>query len=178
MKLQPAHRARRFFQSLFTRAPGADDAAWAAGWLTEREQALFTRMGAVDRAHAVAVGRAVESHYERTGGEPPAWVMTAALLHDVGKLVPDLGTYGRVVATLSGWVGGADMADVWADTTGFTRKVGLYLKYPELGADLLAVAGSDERVVAWAREHHMDDDDWSVPCEEGRILVAADEGRL
>lgn len=178
MKLQLAHRARRFFGSLFSRAPGESDAAWAVGWLSEREGELFLRMGAVDRAHSVAVGRALEAHYERTGEVPPVWVMTAALLHDVGKLVPDLGTYGRVVATLSGWVGGADMADVWADTTGFTRKVGLYLKYPELGADLLAVAGSDDRVVAWSREHHMAEEEWSVPLEEGRLLVAADEGRL
>lgn len=159
-------------------APGATDTAWAAGWLTERERELFSRMCAGDRAHSVAVGRAVEAHYEATGVTPPAWVMTAALMHDVGKLVPDLGTYGRVVATLSGWVGGADMANVWADTTGFTRKVGLYLKYPELGADLLAVAGSDEKVVAWSREHHMAEQDWSVPREEARVLVAADEGRL
>jgi hypothetical protein len=146
--------------------------------LTEREQQLFARMCAGDRAHSVAVGRAVEAYYERRAEMPPQWVMTAALLHDVGKVVPDLGTYGRVVATLSGWVGGADMANVWADTTGFTRKVGLYLKYPELGADLLAVAGSDDRVVAWSREHHMSEAHWSVPVDEARLLVAADEGRL
>lgn len=172
------HRAKRFFGSLFSSAPGAADTAWALGWLTEREGALFSRMDAGDRAHAVAVARAVDAHYERIGVAPSAWIMTAALMHDVGKLVPDLGTYGRVVATLSGWVGGADMADVWADTTGFTRKVGLYLKYPELGADLLAVAGSDDRVVAWSREHHMPEEDWTVPVDEARLLVAADEGRL
>ncbi len=104
--------------------------------------------------------------------------MASALMHDVGKSVPDIGTYGRVVATLSGWVGGADMANVWADTTGFTRKVGLYLKYPELGGDLLVVAGSDDRVVAWAREHHKMPEEWTVPEAEGRLLMAADDGQL
>jgi hypothetical protein len=56
-----------------------------------------------------------------------------------------------------------------------TRKVGLYLQYPQLGADLLAVAGSDELVVAWAAQHHEPEDRWSVPVEAGRLLVAADD---
>lgn len=178
MKLRPAHRARRFFGSLVSVAPDARDSAWVRGWLTEREQVLFARMRSGDRAHSIAVARSIEGHYRRGGADAPRWVMAAALMHDVGKSVPDLGTYGRVVATLSGWAGGADMAEVWADTTGFTRKVGLYLKYPELGRDLLAVAGSDERVVAWAREHHLPEDDWTVPRLEGRLLSAADDGRL
>lgn len=157
--------------------PHETDISWAFGHLSEREQVLFARMRPADLVHSIAVARAIE-RVEAQGAQLADWVMPAALLHDVGKSVPDLGTYGRVVATLSGWIGGADMANVWADTTGFTRKVGLYLKYPELGADLLAVAGSDERVVAWAREHHMAEADWSVPLAEGRLLAAADDGRL
>ncbi|MFV0317625.1 MAG: hypothetical protein ACK5O2_11785 [Microthrixaceae bacterium] len=174
--LRPQHRARRFFASLVSSRPDPRDVEWALGHLTEREQVLFSRMRPVDQSHSVAVARAVERAAQGQGWE--SWVIPAALLHDVGKSVPDLGTYGRVVATLSGWIGGADMANVWADTTGFTRKVGLYLKYPELGADLLAVAGSDERVVAWAREHHLPEEDWTVPAAQGRTLAAADDGRL
>jgi len=175
VKLQPAHRAKRFFASLVSSAPAPEDERWAQGWLSVDEQKLFGRMRPGDRRHAVAVARAVEAH---TDGTPERWVMAAALLHDVGKTVPDLGTYGRVVATLSGWVGGADMAEHWADTTGFTRKVGLYLMYPRLGADLLTVAASDERVVAWAREHHMAEEDWTIPVDAGRLLAAADDGEL
>jgi hypothetical protein len=169
------HRARRFFASLVSSVPPPQDEDWARGWLSVDEQRLFARMRPGDRHHGIAVARAVEAH---TDGTPERWVMAAALLHDVGKTVPDLGTYGRVVATLSGWVGGADMAEHWADTTGFTRKVGLYLMYPRLGADLLTMAASDERVVAWSREHHMAEEDWTVPLEAGRLLAAADDGRL
>ena len=70
------------------------------------------------------------------------------------------------------------MAASWADTRGFTRRVGLYLQYPELGADVLRMAGSDERVVAWAAEHHHPEEDWTVPVEAGRLLQLADDGRL
>lgn len=178
MRLQPAHRARRFFGSFLGASVAPEDLDWADSWLTERERALFRRMRNVDRAHSLAVARVLGRHYESRGEDPPRWVMAAALLHDVGKAVAGLGTYGRVVATLSGFVGGADMADRWADTTGFTRRVGLYLKYPDLGGDLLAVGGSDERVVAWAREHHLPPEDWTVPTAEAELLAAADDGRL
>src|SRR5690606_3520378 len=106
------------------------------------------------------------------------WVMAAALLHDVGKTVPGLGTYGRVMATLSGAAGGADMAPLWAERRGMTRRIGLYLQYPRLGADLLGMAGSDPRVCAWAAEHHEPEERWTVPAEAGRLLVAADDGEL
>lgn len=182
MKLRPAHRARRFFRSLVARRASAADLEWAATYLSESEQRLFARMSAADQAHALGVARAVEANLHRVGLAPEdpdaRWVMAAALMHDVGKTVPGLGTYGRVAATLSGAVGGASMAPVWADKRGMTRRIGLYLQYPKLGADLLAVGGSDERVVAWAAEHHEPEEDWSIPADIGRLLVAADDGEL
>jgi hypothetical protein len=182
MSLRPVHRARRFFSSLFGGAPPAEDLAWAEGLLEPAEQKAFARMSNNDRRHSIGVARAVAAHLDDVGlaeDDPGArWILTAALTHDVGKSVAGLGTYGRVVATLSGWVGGHDMAATWADTRGFTRKVGLYLQYGELGADVLRLAGSDERVVAWAVEHHLPEEDWTVPLDAGRLLAAADDGRL
>ncbi len=168
--------------SLVGGAPPDEDVEWADGWLSDRERTAFGRMSGNDRRHSIGVARAVVAHLDRVGlteQDPGArWIVTAALLHDVGKSVAGLGTYGRVVATLSGWVGGHDMAASWADTRGFTRRVGLYLQYPELGADVLRMAGSDERVVAWSVEHHLPEEDWSVPVEAARLLAAADDGKL
>ena len=78
-------------------------------------------------------------------GHPP--VLAAALLHDVGKNECGLGTYGRVIATVSGAAIGrdADTIRAWTRTRGFTRRVGLYLQHPKLGGDLLGMAGSDPR---------------------------------
>lgn len=182
MSLRPRHRAGRFVGSLVGGAPPADDLAWADAWLSPQERTAFARMSGNDRRHSIGVARAVVAHIDRVGmaeGDDDArWIVAAALTHDVGKSVAGLGTYGRVVATLSGWVGGHEMAASWADTRGFTRKVGLYLQYPELGADVLRMAGSDPRVVAWAAEHHLPEEDWSVPVEAGRLLAAADDGEL
>lgn len=182
MKLRPAHRARRFLRSVLARRTRPEDEAWAATHLSDAERRLFARMSAVDRVHSIEVARAVEANLDRLGMAPGSedarWVMAAALTHDVGKSVAGLGTYGRVMATLSGAAGGADMGPLWAQKRGMTRRIGLYLQYPQLGADLLAIAGSDERVVAWAAQHHEPEDGWTVPVDAGRLLVAADDGEL
>jgi len=182
MSLQPVHRIGRFARSVAARAPDTADTEWAHRWLTSAEQRLFDRMPVVDRAHSIGVARGVVAHLDRIGTTPDdpdaLWVLAAALTHDVGKSAAGLGTYGRVVATLSEAVGGASMARVWAARRGMTRKVGLYLQYPELGAELLAVAGSDERVVAWAAQHHEPESSWTVPVEAGRLLAAADDEAL
>jgi hypothetical protein len=53
--------------------------------------------------------------------------------------------------------------------------VGLYLLHPQLGADLLTLAGSDPLTVAWAKEHHLPPDQWTVDRAVGEALEAADD---
>lgn len=125
-----------------------------------------------DRRHGVQVARRVE---RALGDEASRAVLAAALLHDVGKTVAGLGTYGRVVATLCGAVTDESTQQVWVEARGFTRRVGLYLTYPPRGADLLAMADSDPLTVAWAREHHRPPDEWTVPRALGEALAAADD---
>ena len=111
------------------------------------------------------------------GNEATRPVLAAALLHDVGKTESNLGTYGRVIATISGAVIGRDpdIVRAWTRTRGFTRSVGLYLQHPRLGGDLLGIAGSDPMTEAWAREHHLPEDQWSIDPHIGAVLKAADD---
>ncbi|MGE3619979.1 MAG: hypothetical protein AB7L84_05900, partial [Acidimicrobiia bacterium] len=132
---------------------------------------LWARMSGADRRHAVGVARRVVA---ALGPEATRPVRAAALLHDVGKVESALGTWGRVVATASAAVAGRDMADRWRRGRGFTRRVGLYLQHPRIGADLLAMAGSDDLTVRWAREHH-DRGSWTVPARVAEALHAADD---
>jgi HD domain len=160
--------------------PPAADEAWAESQLLEGERSLWRTMPSADRRHAVGVARRVDEALARDTGEAGDTVdrrpvLAAALLHDVGKTVSGLGTYGRVIATLSAAVGGRDQAEAWSTTRGFTRNVGLYLRHPELGADQLALAGSDPLTVAWAREHHLPAERWTVPPDLGEILKTADD---
>ena len=168
----PGHLARRFFGSLRPGGPAADDAAWAEGHLLDGERALWARLSGPDRRHAVLVARRVE---RMLGAEATRPVLAAALLHDVGKLDSGLGTYGRVVATVAGAVAGRDMAPAWSESRGMTRRVGLYLRHAELGADALRLAGSDPLTVAWAAEHHWPREQWTLPAGVAEALKHADD---
>lgn len=167
-----AHLVKRFFGSLVPRGPSAADSAWVAEVLLPGEVDVWRRMSRSDRRHAAGVARRVE---RALGHEATRPILAAALLHDCGKVVAGLGTYGRVVATLSAKVAGREHAVAWRETRGFTRRVGLYLEHPELGADLLGMAGSAPVTVAWTREHHLPEDQWTVAVDVGRVLKAADD---
>lgn len=153
-----AHLARRFVGSLRPGGPAPGDDAWAESHLLPGEVALWRRMSGADRRHAVGVARRVASH------ERP--VVAAALLHDSGKVVSGLGTFARVGATVLGTA---------VDRRRVGGRMGDYLRHDELGADLLAEAGSDPFTVAWAREHHLPAERWTVDRRLGEALKAADD---
>jgi hypothetical protein len=168
------HLVTRFFGSLRPGGPRSSERAWAESQLLPGELELWRRMPGPDRRHSAAVARRVERSLGDRATRP---VLAAALLHDVGKLDAHLRTYGRVIATLAGAVVGHDQAVIrgWSTTTGFTRRVGLYLLHPELGADLLALAGSDPLTVAWAGEHHLPPDEWTIEADLAEALHEADD---
>ena len=170
--MRPGHLIKRFLGSLWPVGPGRSAEAWVGSALSEREHALWRRMKRADRRHAVGVAHRVE---QALGAETTPPVLAAALLHDVGKVSAGLGTYGRVVATLAGAAAGRTMAAAWTQGRGFTRRVGLYLRHPEVGADMLAMAGSDPLTVTWAREHHLPAEEWTLPRRLAEALKEADD---
>jgi predicted HD phosphohydrolase len=119
------------------------------------------------------VARDVE---RRLAGTPdaadPRWT-EAALVHDIGKLDAHLGVYGRVVATVAGHLAGHDMADAWSAKRGFTRRVGLYLRHAELGADRIRIAGGSEEAARWAAAHHHPEQ-WAATGIPPAVVAALD----
>ena len=163
----PLHLVRRFLGSLSPRPLAAGDDAWATGKLGPGERRLWQRMPRADRKHSVGVARLVAEQV----GEDDRAILAAALLHDVGKVDADLGTFGRVAATLVGRSRGAR----WRDADGRRGRIGRYLHHDAIGASMLEDAGADPLTVAWAREHHRPERDWSVPPRIGRVLRDADD---
>ncbi len=154
------HLARRFFGSLGSAGPSPEDEAWAVSWLGPGEQALWRRMSGPDRRHAVGVAR-------RVPGERP--VLAAALLHDVGKIDSYLGTWGRAAATAAALFFGRGRVALGSG------RAARYLRHDQIGAGLLERAGADPLTVAWAREHHLPPDRWTIPADVGAALKAADD---
>lgn len=166
------HLARRFFGSLRPGGPNKAQDEWARAQLLPSEVELWKRMSNPDRRHAAGVARDVE---RSLGHEATRPVLAAALLHDVGKIESGLRTYGRVTATLCGMIVDRDQAKVWMRGRGFTRRVGLYLLHPDLGGDLLGMAGSDPLTEAWTREHHKPSEQWTVSPKLAQVLKDCDD---
>ena len=157
------HLVRRFFGSLRPDAPSAADDAWARSFLLPGESALWARMSNPDRRHSVGVARETVRILCEDADRP---VVAAALMHDVGKVKSDLGTFARAGATMVGAIAGRDRLH---------GRVGDYLRHDELGAHLLEVAGSDPLTITWAREHHLPANRWSLDAPVAAALKAADD---
>ena len=148
--------------ALDPRGPSTADRAWVLDHLLPSEAVLWSRMSGPDRRHAVGVALDVVTVLG-PGTERP--VVAAALLHDVGKVEAGLGTFARVPATMLGLLGGR---------TRWRGRLGTYLRHDQVGAELLRAASSDPLTVAWAAEHHLPPERWTVPADLARVLKAAD----
>jgi hypothetical protein len=168
------HLSNRFARALWPGRPRPEDRAWVESVLSPAAYAHWSLLPAHDQRHTIAVARAVQADL---GGTPEGgderW-LAAALLHDVGKLDARLGVYGRVVATVSGAVGGPGMAEAWSERGGFTRRVGLYLRHPELGAQRIRLAGGPEEAAQWAAAHHAPETWPTLPIPEPVVAALAE----
>lgn len=123
------HLVRRFFTSLSGKPPPPGDAAWAIAQLMPGEAALWQRMPAQDRRHSILVAR----RFQLDVTEPARDETAAALLHDVGKIECELGTFGRVIATIVG---------------PRTRRFRLYHDHERIGVELARDAESSAITLA------------------------------
>ncbi|MEL7158442.1 MAG: hypothetical protein AAFN30_17840 [Actinomycetota bacterium] len=167
------HLARRFFGSLRPGPPPAAEEAWARARLNDGQRRLWDRLANPDRRHGVEVARAVEAEL---GPSATDAVLAAALLHDAGKIVSGLGTFGRVGATLFWAVADHDRAAVWHDgDRGLLRRLAEYRLHPELGARLLEEADADPLTATWAREHHLPPEQWTIDPSVAAVLKSCDD---
>jgi putative nucleotidyltransferase with HDIG domain len=161
-----AHLAGRFLRAHRPGGPPARDRAWVASVLTPEELGLWQRLPGHDRRHTVEVARRVEATLDGTAyGGDDRWV-ACGLLHDVGKLAAGLGIYGRVVATLAAKAGWPALG----------RRIHLYLRHGQVGADMIREAGGREEAAAWAAVHHRRPE-WAgsnLPSPVIEALAAAD----
>jgi hypothetical protein len=111
-------------------------------------------MGRADRRESIAVARRAQRLLAGTEHAGDSRYLAAALLHDVGKNDARLGPLRRAGATVAGALAGPGYAVAWSERRGITRRVGLYLRHAELGADRLRIAGARPEAVGWAAAHH------------------------
>jgi hypothetical protein len=186
------HLAGRFFGALRPGGPSPADRAWVEAVLEPGEFALWARQPGHDQRHSAGVARRVEAALAAGPHAGDTRWLACALLHDIGKLASGLGIPARVLATLVGratdgavaarGTGGAPpttaagAAKNWEERPGLRRRIALYLRHPELGADMIQLAGGRAEVAHWAGAHHDRArlDPTLLPASVVKALVAAD----
>jgi hypothetical protein len=122
------HLTARFVTSLPPTPPSVADEIWVDDQLLPGERRLWLQLSNQDRRHSAAVARRfIKCRPNATRAE-----IAGAILHDVGKIDCDLGTFGRVAATLVG---------------PRTRAFASYHDHEAIGAAMVEAAGSDPATV-------------------------------
>jgi hypothetical protein len=124
--------------------------------LTDSQVELFQRMQTSDQAHSVMV----QNELRKDGEENPD-LLTAALLHDVGKTRAPLGIWERVMIVIVGTIC-RDCTHEWGNCEnvqpenglGWRRAFIVAEQHPAWGADLAAECGTSplEQHPAWGAD--------------------------
>jgi hypothetical protein len=147
------YRVTQFFQTLrdtFRPLDASVDVPYVRNRLSPPLQALFRRLPRAEQHHGITVARALEDQ----GYDDPD-LLTAALLHDVGKLKHPPRLWERVIVVL-GEHYVPERAERWSKgkPRGLRRGFVVRRRHPAWGAALVEGAGGAARAVALIRNHH------------------------
>ena len=143
------YRVRQFWDALRYKPLTNGELAPAHSVLTGEEMALFIRLQSSEQAHALRVLRTLQER-----GETHPDLLTAALLHDVGKSCHPLRLWERVVIVL-GKKFFPKSVHTWGRSKpqGWARPFVVASEHPLWGAELSQKAGASPLAVHLIREH-------------------------
>lgn len=165
------HLARRFVGSLFAKELTHQEREWIGQYLCPGELVLWERFSRADKRHSLQVARRAE---RLLGERASRDAMAAAILHDIGKVQCNAGTFLRVVATLIGSIARPDQVRKWSTRHDKLGDIGRYLLSHEDAPQLLTAAGSGPLTIAWAREHELPEAQWTIDPRIAQSLHRAD----
>ncbi|MGZ6346807.1 MAG: HD domain-containing protein [Anaerolineales bacterium] len=118
--------------------------------LTPTQIALFRRMQKFEQTHALQVINRLKA-----AGQTDPDLLSAALLHDVGKVMFPISIFDRVVIVLGKSIF-PRLAERWSEGTldRFRRPFVVSARHPRWGADLAEQACASARTVELIRHHH------------------------
>lgn len=159
---------RQGIRALHPRIPAEREEVLAA-MLTEPQADAFRALPAADQAHLLRV-----FHILKAGGVHDRDLLTAALLHDLGKVAPDgrVRLMDRVLCVLLGRLAPAMLTRLAGlPAPAWRRGLALAVHHAELGAGRVAALGGSDRTCWLIDNHHTS----PLPAEPDlRRLVAAD----
>ena len=143
-----AYRTRQFWLTLFGPQKKVDLPALRP-YLLPAQIVLFQRMHPSEQAHAVRVMQRLQAAGH---GEPE--LLSAALLHDVGKILSPLAAWERVAIVLGRhFFPGAVRRWSQGAPRGLHHPFVVAERHPAWGADLAAQTGASERTIDLISRH-------------------------
>jgi hypothetical protein len=142
------YRARQFFHNLSAH-PQPSDLRTAQAFLTPPLYALFCELDSADQAHSLKVFKTLQNE-----GEEDKDLLSAALLHDIGKAHVKPTLWERILAVLAGPFIGKRW-ESWADDNarGWRKAFVIAAAHPDWGADMVLQAGGSQRLGRLIRYH-------------------------
>lgn len=142
------YRASQFFNALFA-SPNAEQLAQAQDLLTPDQYLLFLQMQPGEQAHSLGILRELLAQ-----GESDPDLLTAALLHDVGKTRCPLQLWERVFIVIGKAIF-PDQAQRWGagEPVGWKRAFVVAEQHAVWSAELAARAGASPMAVEIIRRH-------------------------
>jgi len=143
------YRVRQFWSVLNSTHPSDRDLAPARSVLTEQQMALFIRLQPSEQIHSLRVLKTLQDQ-----GETHPDLLTAALLHDVGKIRYPLRIWERVIIVLAKQIF-PKRIQTWgrAQPRGWKRSFVVARKHPDWGAELASEAGTTPLAVNLIQNH-------------------------
>jgi hypothetical protein len=167
MKINQAiYRTRQFWLALSARSLTQEDLAPARSVLTADQMQLFTCLQPSEQIHALRVLQTVQGE-----GESDPDLMTAALLHDIGKARAPLRLCERVLIVLvKSLFPGRSKAWGTGGLDGWMRPFVIAEQHPAWGGDMVAEVGASPLAVSLIRRHQSPDSLEPVSPHENRLL--------
>ena len=161
------YRARQFWYALGTIPLGASDLIPARAVLTTKQMTIFTRLQASEQIHGLRVLQTL-----RAQGESHPDLITAALLHDVGKSRLPLRLWERVAIVL-GKKFFPKRVTHWGSATprGWRRPFVVAARHPDWGAEMSREAGTSPLAVYLIREHQNGIPSAAPDSNAGHLLL-------
>ncbi len=143
------YRAYQFWRAL-TATPAADGLEQASQALSPQLMALFLNQTASEQVHSLTVFLHLCDQGERSPD-----LLSAALLHDIGKSRYPLQTWERVVAVI-GQALPIRQTTFWsqAEPRGWKRPFAVARGHAGWGAEMAAAGGASQLTVELIRRHH------------------------
>lgn len=153
------YRLRQFWSALYAK-PSGGDLDKVSSLLTPAQMALFSQMHRSEQAHSIQVMAAVSRASQGIPDEPRKDLLTAALLHDVGKSRFPVRLWERVIIVLSKaflpgqvrrWGVGQPSGE--GQPSGWRRAFVVAQQHPAWGAQMAEEVGASPMAAALIRRH-------------------------